>query len=516
VIALVVIGTACISIRANLRHRTELMPGDSLWRLTYSVSFHARKAGAKLRTSLPQDTRHLHVFQQEEKTPQVTSERVHPSRSDAGHDLVVTTPHAGQFNFTLQYDIQESPRPSWRSLRPTANITAKERQEYLRADNQKGLQVNEPVVLQTLERLSGTQGSKAELVERLFEYCVADIGLGAKDAPQDAAGALGRGVATPLGRARAMIALCRASKIPARLVTGFKIEREPNLQPQVWVEALVNGQWEPYDPESGFGRDLPTNFLPIRRDSADVVHANTASGITELAARFSIVPYPLLPNSGAVDLARRNPLDILNLTRLPAQMHDVLTLLLLLPLGALLTAFVRTIVGIRTFGTFTPTLLALAFIFNDRQTGIIVFITVMIVGLSSRSLLDRLRLLLVPRLSIILTLVVLCMVFAVSVLDYFEKTPAAQAVLLPMVILTMTVERFYITSEEDSLRFALQLLVATIGMAFCIYLVLQLKEVGHRILEYPEIHVFTVALLVLIGRYTGYRWTELWRFRDVK
>ena len=44
--------------------------------------------------------------------------------------------------------------------------------------------------------------------------------------------------------------------------------------------------------------------------------------------------------------------------RLPVQMHDVLEVILLLPLGGLVTAFVRTIVGLRTFGTFTPTLLA--------------------------------------------------------------------------------------------------------------------------------------------------------------
>ena len=104
----------------------------------------------------------------------------------------------------------------------------------------------------------------------------------------------------------------------------------------------------------------------------------------------------------------------------------------------------------------------------------------MVLGLTSRTLLDRLKLLLVPRLSIILTLVVMCLVFAVSVLDYFEYTPSAQAVLLPMVILTMTVERFYVTTEEDNAWFALHLLASTLGMAFCVYLVLRWDTVGGR------------------------------------
>jgi hypothetical protein len=84
-----------------------------------------------------------------------------------------------------------------------------------------------------------------------------------------------------------------------------------------------------------------------------------------------------------------------------------------------------------------------------------------------------------------------------------------------MVILTMTVERFYLTSEEDGPRFAVQLLATTLAVAFCCYVVLRWEEVGMVLLAYPELHFFTIALLALVGRYTGYRLTELWRFRDL-
>ena len=93
--------------------------------------------------------------------------------------------------------------------------------------------------------------------------------------------------------------------------------------------------------------------------------------------------------------------------------------------------------------------------------------------------------------------------------------PGAQTVLLPMVILTMLVERFYVTTEEDSLHFAVQLLIGTLALAFVVYAILRWQTVGRTLLEYPEIHFFTVVALILVGRYTGYRWTELWRFRDL-
>ena len=75
------------------------------------------------------------------------------------------------------------------------------------------------------------------------------------------------------------------------------------------------------------------------------------------------------PPSGAFDLQSHHPLDIFDLRRLPIELHEVLKVILLLPLGALVTAIVRTIVGLRTFGTFTPTLLALSFVYNDWLTG---------------------------------------------------------------------------------------------------------------------------------------------------
>ena len=124
------------------------------------------------------------------------------------------------------------------------------------------------------------------------------------------------------------------------------------------------------------------------------------------------------PPAGTVDPAHRHPLDILDLTQLPVKLHEPMELILLLPLGALVTAVFRTIVGIRTFGTFTPHAAGPGLHLQRLADGPgRVRLACMILGFTSRSLLDRLKLLLVPRLGIILTLVVLLMVFSVSVTE---------------------------------------------------------------------------------------------------
>ena len=206
---------------------------------------------------------------------------------------------------------------------------------------------------------------------------------------------------------------------------------------------------------------------------------------------------------------------ILHLTRLPYGMQQTLAILLLLPVGALITSLFRNLAGIQTFGTFTPSLLALSFVYADWKTGIVVLVVVMALGLLGRTLLEWMKLLMVPRLSVILTLVVLLLAMAVSALDYLRMTPSARAVLLPMVILTVMIERFHISAEEDSVRFALKLLTGTLAVALCCFVLLQWRALGRLALTFPEGHLIVAALLILIGRYTGYRLTELTRFRDV-
>jgi hypothetical protein len=192
-----------------------------------------------------------------------------------------------------------------------------------------------------------------------------------------------------------------------------------------------------------------------------------------------------------------------------------MSLILLIPLGALVTSFFRAIVGITTFGTFTPTLFALSFVYADWRTGLFVFAVVMVLGLTSRNFLERLKLLVVPRLAVILTIVVLCLAFCISLLDFSHLTPTPQAVLLPMVIMTMTIERFFINMEEDGFRNAVQRFILTLAVACWCYIILRWDTVGRFLLAYPESHLVTIAVLILIGRYTGYRLTELWRFRDL-
>jgi len=505
---LVVLGLACVGARVHLRRQTGLVAGDSLWRISYTVEFQARKPGARLRLGIPSDTPHARVFRQNLFHSGLAPVRSRPSRA-GNREADLTAIRAGACSASARFDVHLSPRPLWRPIIPPLAISPEDRAAWLRGT--KTIQAEDGRVAAVLAPLRRDGWRPADLVPRLFDYCLSEIALDA-EGPRDAAGVLEAKRGAAVGRTRAFVALCRAAKTPARLVVGFNLQPRDKGEPRVWAEVLTDHDWEPYDLVDGHARQLPHTFVPVWRDGDEVVRVWDGHSLRTTFVLFRLPPSPGMFRSEV----RASPLEILDLTRLPLEMHRALAVILLLPFGALVTAVFRTVIGVRTFGTFTPSLVALSFVYSDWRAGVFVFALAIGLGLASRAALERLKLLLVPRLSLLLTLIVWCIVFSVSLLDYFQLIPSTQAVLLPMVILTMTVERFHVTSEEDGLRFAIQLMAGTVLVAACCYAVLRWDAVGDLLLVFPELHLFTIAALVLLGRYTGYRLTELRRFRDLR
>ena len=83
-----------------------------------------------------------------------------------------------------------------------------------------------------------------------------------------------------------------------------------------------------------------------------------------------------------------------------------------------------------------------------------------------------------------------------------------------MVILTGMIERFWTLEVEDGAAASFRTLLGTMVIAVCIGLLLSLHAVVRHMYRYPETLGLIMAVQLLIGRYTGYRLSELYRFRD--
>ena len=185
-----------------------------------------------------------------------------------------------------------------------------------------------------------------------------------------------------------------------------------------------------------------------------------------------------------------------------------------MPLGALVVVLLRNFIGLRTFGTFMPVLIALAFRETELLWGCILFSVIVALGLIVRFYLERLKLLLVPRLASMLTIVILIMAGVSVVSHKLGMEHGLSIALFPMVILAMTIERMSIVWDENGPKDAMLSGLGSLAVAAVGFLVMTHPLAEYLAFVFPELLLLVLAFTLLAGRYTGYRLSELWRFRS--
>jgi hypothetical protein len=211
--------------------------------------------------------------------------------------------------------------------------------------------------------------------------------------------------------------------------------------------------------------------------------------------------------------ARDRNLIAYSLLDLPLQAQEVYKILLLVPVGAFIMLILRNLVGIKTFGTFMPVLIALAFNWTGLIPGIVLFFTVISAGLLVRFYMERLKLLLVPRLTAVLIVVVMLMALVSVISNRLGVEVGLNVALFPMIIMTMTIERVSVAWEERGPGFALRQAAGSIAIAALAYLAMKQANLQHLVFVFPELLLVLLAITLVLGRYSGYRLTELFRFR---
>jgi len=315
-------------------------------------------------------------------------------------------------------------------------------------------------------------------------------------------------------RAQLAVSLLAAGRIPARVTYGLKLEdgeRQARFEP--YLEVWDGTEWRWFDPNSG-EQGLPADlFLWWRGEKPLIDVIGGFNPEVEISTWKNVVPALEIAEQRA-DLEDSAVLDY-SLLRLPIQTQSVYQVLLLIPIGAFFMVLLRNVIGIKTVGTFLPVLVALAFRETRLVAGLILFVSVVAVGVGLRFLMDRLRLLMVPRLAAVLVIVVLCLL-AISVLSYRLGLEMGLSVaLFPIVILTISIERVSILWEEVGPREALQQSLGTLLVAAVAYLIMGLDTVEYLVFVFPELLLVVLAGILILGRYTGYRLLELWRFREL-
>ncbi|BCR24670.1 osmotic stress tolerance membrane protein RloB [Aquipseudomonas alcaligenes] len=321
---------------------------------------------------------------------------------------------------------------------------------------------------------------------------------------------LGGDVSTA-NKAKVIDLLLSIAHVPMERVHTIRLVADAQQSPELWLRSFNGENWLYFNPESG-EQGLPSDRVVWWTGDEPLV---SIEGGKKPQVSFT------LNNSemNAIRLAKltdeNTDVDFLeySLYGLPLQTQQTYQIMIMIPIGVLVILILRNLGGLQTLGTFTPVLIALAFRETQLGFGIVLFTIITALGLSLRSYLEHLKLQMLPRLSVVLTFVVVL----IAVISLFSHKLGLErglsVALFPMVILTMTIERLSITWEERGGSHAFKVAVGTLFAATLAHLLMTIPELTYFIFTFPAVLLIMVGFMLAMGRYRGYRLTELFRFK---
>ncbi|MDE1165602.1 MAG: inactive transglutaminase family protein [Pseudomonas sp.] len=312
-------------------------------------------------------------------------------------------------------------------------------------------------------------------------------------------------------KARIIDLLLSIAHVPMEKVHTIRLVADQPQMPELWLRSFNGSNWLYFNPDTG-EQGLPTDRLLWWTGDDNLI---TVDGGKKAAVTFT------LNNSemNAIRLAKltdeNTDADFLeySLYSLPLQTQQTFMIMVMIPIGVLVILILRNLIGLQTLGTFTPVLIALAFRETQLGFGIALFTIITALGLSLRSYLEHLKLQMLPRLSVVLTFVVV-LIAAISLFSHKLGLERGLSVaLFPMVILTMTIERLSITWEERGGSNAIKVAIGTLFAASLAHLLMTVPQLVYFVFTFPAVLLVMVGFMLAMGRYRGYRLTELIRFK---
>jgi hypothetical protein len=490
--------------------------GPGTWKVTLEVQ-GTSQGHARLLTATPLGLDRQHLIDDSYSSDEMAHrppEARHPERR-----RVVWSQRGGAadgaFKARAEFHVAvEVSHPAGGAVQQTTGLyTAPRGGEYLAAETH--IEATHERISSLARRLTAPLGEAAnplDVAQALFRHVEQKIKNGARldGPPQSALACLTAGQGDRSAKARLLVALLRNRNIPARIVTGLTLSKGAEQQAHYWVEAHLLDHWLPLCPfHRHFGK-VPSTFLVFGFGDRPVVSGRRVAGL-----KYAFLVERLKHEGAAADEGVwRRAFKGLSLYVLPAADRRLVEVLLLMPLAALIVCFFRNVIGLHSFGTFAPALIGLAFHDMTSLPGVFVFVSILLVGWVLRRVLDHYHLLQVPRVAIMLTLIMSVLIVLIVASNAYGAATTRYISLFPLVILTGMVERFWTMEAEDGTAASFKTLFQTMFVAMIIAFVLGRPWVVKHLFCYPETLGLLLAGQLLIGRYTGYRLMELFRFRD--
>ncbi len=362
-------------------------------------------------------------------------------------------------------------------------------------------------------QLKQNAGNDEQVLKNVFEY-VSNIPSAPIITLTDALTTIEQNRASCNGKSRLFVALCRNLGYPSRVAGGIILENTNKRTSHVWAEVLINQKWIPFDALNNHYANIPANYLEIYKGDEFLI-THTPGIQFDYIYQIDELSHISFLKLNSEEIRELSSVSLWRLVEGGILPKNALNLLLLLPIGGLLVAFLRNVVGLKTFGVFLPVLIAFSLLHTGFVSGILLFVSlILLVGLLSYPF-DKIGLLYTPKLVISLTIMVGLMIMTTILGIHYDIAWLTTLTFFPTIILTIAAERFSRAIVEDGYKMAIDKLWQTLLVTGICYGVLSWSALPAILIIFPECILLIIAAAMLLGRYIGIRWVEFYRFRPI-
>lgn len=315
-----------------------------------------------------------------------------------------------------------------------------------------------------------------------------------------------------MSKVEAVSKLLAYADIPSKVVGVIELEDGRRRQSIQQMNQVWDGKsWVLFNPSKA-SQVTAENILVW--DESNVSLLDLIGGQNS-QVHFSMIAQEVSPSQATMDKVQADGLLNFSIHSLPLEEQAMFKTIMLIPIGALIVVFLRVLIGLKTSGTFMPVLIAVAFVQTQLVTGIVGFLLIVGTGLVIRSYLSKLNLLLVARISaVIITVIMIISVFTVVAFK-IGLTEGLSITFFPMIILSWTIERMSILWEEEGAKEVVLQGGGSLLTAVLVYLAMTNPYIQHLTFNFIGLQLIVLGGILLLGTYTGYRLTELRRFKPL-
>ncbi len=377
------------------------------------------------------------------------------------------------------------------------------------------IQKDHPLVVSLARNALDPKNRLRPTIENIYNYVLALEGRSFKGTT-DAVTAAKLGAASCNGKSRLFVAMARNLGIPARLVGGIILNTGRKKTSHQWLELHIGDHWVPFDALNDHFAEHPANYLVLYKGDHNLFrHTRNINFDYSFSIQRRIVTNHAL--TSFLDGQKLNLHAFLRSFRRLNISLNLLKIILMLPFGVVIVVVARNVVGMRTFGTFLPAIMAVAFRETGLLPGLFALCVVLLVTNLIRYPLDRIGVMHTPKLAILMIAVVVT-ILSLGIISQEMKlgdlANIGAAGMFPIALLTITSERFAISVAEEGLKKTLGTALQTFAVLSVCYVVIASLALQAMVLAFPELLLGVVALNLWLGSWTGLRVVELWRFRE--